>query len=75
MTIYKVFARPHLNYGDILYDQAYIISCLAITGAIRGTSNEKLCQEFGLESPYKIDGGLENCAPFLKYSETNHRTI
>ena len=60
--IYKAFIRPHLDYGDILYDQAYNMSfhqklesiqynaCLAITGAIRGTSKEKLYQEIGLES-------------------------
>ena len=23
MTMYKTFARPHLDYGDIIYDQAY----------------------------------------------------
>ena len=62
ITIYKAFIRPHLDYGDILYDQAYNMSfhqklesiqynaCLAITGAIRGTSKEKLYQEIGLES-------------------------
>ena len=62
ITIYKAFVRPHLDYGDILYDQAYNMSfhhklesiqynaCLAITGAIRGTSKEKLYQELGLES-------------------------
>ena len=56
ITIYKAFGRPHLDYGDILYDQAYNMSfhhklesiqynaCLAITGAIRGTSKEKLYQ-------------------------------
>ena len=45
-TIYKAFFRPHLDYGDILYDQAFNNSfhdrlesiqdnaCLAITGAI-----------------------------------------
>ena len=61
ITIYKAFIRPHLDYGDILYDQAYNMSfhqklesiqynaCLAITGAIRGTSKEKLYQEIGLE--------------------------
>ena len=50
ITIYKAFVRPHLDYGDILYKQAYNMSfhqnreaiqynpCLAITGAIRGTS-------------------------------------
>ena len=23
LTIYKSFIRPHLDYGDIIYDQAY----------------------------------------------------
>ena len=23
VTIYEAFIRPHLNYGDILYDQAH----------------------------------------------------
>ena len=61
-TIYKAFVRPYLDYGDILYDQAYNMSfhhklesiqynaCLAITGAIRGTSKENFYQELGLES-------------------------
>ena len=26
ILIYKAFARPYLDYGDILYDQAYNIS-------------------------------------------------
>ena len=62
ITIYKAFVRPHLDYGDIIYDKAYNMSfhqklesiqynaCLAITGAIRGTSKEKLYEELGLES-------------------------
>ena len=49
ITIYKAFIRPHLDYGDILFDQAYNMSfhqklefsqynaCLAIARAIRGT--------------------------------------
>ena len=53
VTIYKAFIRPHLDYGDVVYDQASNNSfqakmesiqynaCLAITGAIRGTSREK----------------------------------
>ena len=48
--IYKSFVRPHLDYGDIIYDQpnnesfcqklwSYkYIAALAITGSIRGTS-------------------------------------
>ena len=62
ITIYKSFARPHLDYGDIIYDQTFHESfhqriesiqynaAIAITGAIRGTSSEKLYQELGLES-------------------------
>ena len=61
-TIYKTFIRSWLDYADIVYDQAYnsafhdklesiqYNTCLAITGAIRGTSTEKIYQELGLES-------------------------
>ena len=62
LTIYKSFVRPHLDYGDVIYDQHNNTSLsdkiesvqynavLTITGAIRGTSKEKLYQELGLES-------------------------
>ena len=62
VTIYKAFVRSNLDYGDVLCDQAFDHSfhgkmesvqynaCLAITGAIRGTSREKIYQELGLES-------------------------
>ena len=62
ITIYKAFIRPHLEFGDVLYDQAFNNSlkeklesfqyntCLALTGAIRGTSKEKIYQELELES-------------------------
>ena len=62
LTIYKCFVRTHLDYGDIIYDEAFNNSfhqkieslqynaALAITGAIRGTSREKIYQELGLES-------------------------
>ena len=61
-TIYKSFIRPHLDYGDVIYDQTYNISfhqklesiqynsALAITSAIRGTSTEKIYNELGLET-------------------------
>ena len=61
LTIYESFVRPHLDYGDIIYDQPQNESfCnklesiqynagLAITGAIRGTSKTKLYKELGLE--------------------------
>ena len=62
ITINKSFIRPHLDYGDVIYDQAYNFSfhqklesvqyksALAITRAIRGTSTEKLYNELGLET-------------------------
>ena len=62
LTIYKSVIRPHLDYGDVIYDQAYTASfhrkiesvqyssALAITGAIRRTSKEKLYHDLGLES-------------------------
>ena len=61
LTIYKSFIRPHLDYGDVVYDQpsndafsnkletVQYNAALAITGAIKGTSREKLYQELGLE--------------------------
>ena len=62
MTMYKAFVRPHLDYGDIIYDEAYdetfhqkfesiqYNACLALSGAIRGSSRENLYQELGVES-------------------------
>ena len=62
LTISKSFVRPHLDYGDVIYDQPSNSSLsdqiesvpykavLAIIGAIRGTSQEKLYQELGLAS-------------------------
>ena len=62
LTIYKSFIRPNLDYGDILYDKAnnenfqnkieklQYRACLAITGAIQGTSREKNYDKLGLHS-------------------------
>ena len=61
LAIYKSHIRPHLDYGDIIYDRPNIDTfvsklesvqynaCLAITGAIRGTSKERIYDELGLE--------------------------
>ena len=62
ITIYKTFIRPHLDYGDVIYDHAFNESfhqrlesiqsnaAITITGTIRGTSSEKLLEELGLET-------------------------
>ena len=61
LIIYKSFIKPHLDYGDIVYDQPNNSSssekteslqynaALAITGAIKGSFKEKLYQESGFE--------------------------
>ena len=53
--------RPHLDYCDVIYDKSHnetftdtveliqYNANLAITGAIKGTSKEKLYNELGLE--------------------------
>ena len=63
ITNYKSFVRPHLDYGDLIYDQpnnesfcqqiesVQYNASLAITGAIKGTFRLKLYNEVGLESP------------------------
>ena len=52
ITIYKAFVRPHLDYGNVIYDQAFNElfhqklekiqhdACTAITGTIYGTLKE-----------------------------------
>ena len=62
LMIYKIFVRPHLDYGDAVCDKPFNKSflkklesvqynfALAMTGAIRGTNTEMGHQELGLES-------------------------
>ena len=62
LIICKFFLRPHLDYGDVIYDRAFNESfqnkldsiqynaALPITRAIRGSSREKLNQKLGVES-------------------------
>ena len=82
LTIYKSFVRPHLDYRDIICDQAYNVSfhqklestqynsALAITGAIRRTSTEKLYNELGLETLEKRRWYRKLCCFYKVYK--NH---
>ena len=61
LTIYKSYIRPHFDYGDIIYDQAFkntfhqnleslqYNAALAITGAIKCSRKQKVYQLLGLE--------------------------
>ena len=61
VTIYKSFIRPHLDHGDVIFDEAFHESShdnlksiqyntSLVIGAIRGTSKENLYQELGFKS-------------------------
>ena len=62
MPMYKAFVRPHLDYGDIIYDEAFnetfhqklesiqYSACVALSEAIRGSSREKIYHQLGMES-------------------------
>lgn len=65
--IYKLYVRPHLDYGDIIYhrddpgmqlnftrrlEQTQYSAALAVTGAWRGTSRNRLYDELGWETLY-----------------------
>ena len=64
---------PHLDYGDIIYDQRSKESlnqeieriqynaALATTGAIKGTYQKRLYNELGLEYLKNLGVGLGNC--------------
>ena len=61
ISIYTMFVRPHLDYADIIYDRPnnntfknklesiQYNAALAITGAIRGSSMDKIFNELGFE--------------------------
>ena len=65
--MYKLYVRPHLDYGDIIYHKynpelnlditkklevTQYSAALAVSGALRGTNKYKLYKELGWESLY-----------------------
>ena len=59
--MYKLFVRPHLDYGDVIYhDQDISLSrklesiqyeaALAVSGAWKGTNTDRLLEELGWET-------------------------
>ena len=83
VTIFKTFFQPHLDYSDVLYDQAFNSTfqnklesvqynpCLAMTGVVRGTSREKLYHELGLES-LQLRRWCRNLCLFYYISKNQH---
>ena len=83
LTIYKSFLRPHVDYGDVIDDHAFKESfwnkwesvqynaTLAIMGAIRGCSREKLYKGLGLES-LKLRWWYRKLCLFFKLGKNKH---
>ena len=67
------FVKPHLDYGDEIFDKAYIHSfqqrlescqykvSLTVLSAIKGSSPENFYQELGLESLQSRQGFWKPC--------------
>ena len=84
-TIYKPFARPRIDYGDIIYDQPNNDSFCnmiervqynaALAGAIKGISQLKIYKELGFE-PLKIRRWFRHLCLFyeLRYTQTPKHT-
>ena len=77
ITLCKAFIRPHLDYVDVLYDQAFNNSlkeklesfqcnaCLALTGAIGVRQKKKFIKNWDW-SPFEIYAGVESFAFFVR---------
>ena len=75
--------RPHLDYCEVIYDKPHNEKftdtvepfqynlALAITGAIKGTSKEKLYNEHALE--YLKDRQWIDCASSITFTTKNHQ--
>ena len=66
--VYKLYVRPHMDYGDIIYhrfdpnmsldltrklEQTQYSAALAVTGAWTGTNRQRLYEELGWENLYE----------------------
>ena len=84
ITMCKALVRPHLNYGDMIYDEAYneifhwklrsiqYNACLALSGAITGLSREKLYHKLGLESFQRWHWYKKLCLFYKTFKENKH---
>ena len=76
--VYKLYVKPHLDYGDIIYhrydpevhlsftqkiEQTQYAAALAVTGAWRGTNRQRLYNELGWEA-FTLEDGTVVCVTF-----------
>ena len=82
--MYKALVRPYLDYGDMIYDEAYnktfhqkiesiqYNACLTLSGAIRGSSRERIYHELGLESLQRWHWYRKLCLFYKIFKENKH---
>ena len=85
--MYNAFGRPHLDYGNMIYDETYsetfhqklesfqYNACLALSGAIRGSSGEKLYHELDLESLQRQNWYRKLCLFYKIFKENKHSVV
>ena len=84
--MYKLYVRPQLDYGDIVYhrhdpemlqsftrklEQTQYLAASAVTGAWRGTNRQRLYEELGWESLYQRRWYRRLCH-FFKLKSPHH---
>ena len=83
-TIYECVFSIHLDYGDIIYDQAfnnsfhkkmnpYYITQLQLSQAPPEEPRGKKFIKNQVQSHFNKDAGIENCVSFSRYIKTNAR--
>ena len=74
--MYKAFVRPHLDYGDILYDDAYNETFHQKPEAVQYNvclgSRRKLYHELGLESLQLRHRHKKLCLIYKIFKENKH---
>ena len=86
MTMYKTFVRPHLDCGDIIYDEAsnetfhqkpesvQYNAYLALSGAIRDRQEKNFTMNYAW-NPSNVDVGTGNFAYFIGFSKKINQFI
>ena len=70
ISIYKTYIRPHLYYGDVIYDRAFNESFHQRLGCCN-SNNRGIIGEAFLRTRVE-NVGLENYIYFIKYFIVNH---
>ena len=84
---YKLFVRPHPDYGDVIYEKPFNVSfsskiksvqynaALAVTRAVKGSSCDKLYRELRLEDLQQRRWIRQLCLCYKSFSTEQPKRI